>query len=238
MRRHGQNTSHAVMAQRHEAPDSLNYFPTPPWATRALCEHLNRYGDVSRETCWEPACGAGHMARPLGEYFARVEASDIHDHGAGFAVRDFLDGATLFETGAPAVDWIVTNPPFNHAAAFARRGIALGVTGVALLVRTAFLEGGERHRTLFDPHPPEWILQFCERVPMVKDRLDPEASSATAYCWLIWLPMPAGVSEDARQAYRSRQGHPAFVWIPPGTRARLERAGDYQTTVEGDDHAI
>jgi len=30
-----QNRSHAVMAQRHEAADSVDDFPTPPWATRA-----------------------------------------------------------------------------------------------------------------------------------------------------------------------------------------------------------
>ena len=35
-----QNTSYAVMAQRIEAQDSLDDFPTPPWATRALIEHV------------------------------------------------------------------------------------------------------------------------------------------------------------------------------------------------------
>ena len=35
-----QNTSHAVMAQRTESPDSLDDFPTPPWATRAFVEHV------------------------------------------------------------------------------------------------------------------------------------------------------------------------------------------------------
>jgi hypothetical protein len=34
-----QNTSYAVMAQRIEAQDSLDDFPTPPWA-RALKEHI------------------------------------------------------------------------------------------------------------------------------------------------------------------------------------------------------
>ena len=33
-----QNTSYAVMAQRAEAKDSLDDFPTPPWATRALID--------------------------------------------------------------------------------------------------------------------------------------------------------------------------------------------------------
>jgi hypothetical protein len=30
----------AVMAQRREPPDALDYFPTPPWATRALFRHV------------------------------------------------------------------------------------------------------------------------------------------------------------------------------------------------------
>ena len=28
----------AVMASRREPPDSLDFFPTPPWATRALLD--------------------------------------------------------------------------------------------------------------------------------------------------------------------------------------------------------
>jgi hypothetical protein len=41
-----QNTSHAVMAQRSEAKDSLDDFPTPPWATRALIEGQKAGTDV------------------------------------------------------------------------------------------------------------------------------------------------------------------------------------------------
>lgn len=48
--------------------------------------------------------------------------------------------------------------------------------------------------------------------------LDPEgkprkASTATSYCWLIWLP---GHADQPTQ----------FDWLPP-CRASLERAGDY-----------
>src|SRR3546814_6501707 len=46
-----QNTSHAVMAQRVEAHDSLDYFPTPPWATRALIrseEHTSELQSLMR----------------------------------------------------------------------------------------------------------------------------------------------------------------------------------------------
>jgi hypothetical protein len=66
------------MAQRVEPPDSLDYFPTPPWATRALCEFLKLHHKLHGQTCWEPACGGGHMARPLAEYFERVYSSDVH----------------------------------------------------------------------------------------------------------------------------------------------------------------
>ena len=61
----GQNISHAVMAQRHEAKDSLDDFPTPPWATRALLEHVINGKDLNLQSCWEPACGEGHMAKVL-----------------------------------------------------------------------------------------------------------------------------------------------------------------------------
>src|SRR5690242_15669255 len=99
-----QNTSHAVMAQRAEPNDSLDFFPTPPWATRALCEYLRACDPLlSAKTCWEPACGEGHMARPLSEYFELVYSSDVHPYGFG-AQRDFL-----FPGDDPLFDWIITN---------------------------------------------------------------------------------------------------------------------------------
>jgi hypothetical protein len=41
------------------------------------------------------------------------------------------------------------------------------------LVRNGFLESRGRHSRLFKPHPPSLVLQFVERVPMVKGRCDP-----------------------------------------------------------------
>jgi hypothetical protein len=91
-----QNTSHAVMAQRAEARDSLDDFPTPPWATRALVEHvLEDKASLAEMVCLEPACGVGHMGKVLSEYFGEVRCSDLHPYGYG-EVRDYL--ATPFET--------------------------------------------------------------------------------------------------------------------------------------------
>jgi hypothetical protein len=52
------------MATRIERKDSLDDFPTPPWATRALIEHLIGEEGLRSQDCLEPACGAGHMESP------------------------------------------------------------------------------------------------------------------------------------------------------------------------------
>lgn len=73
-----QNRSHAVMAQRTEAADGPDDFPTPPWATRAFMEHvLVDEGAFDELTCLEPACGSGHMAMALKEYFGTVKSYEI-----------------------------------------------------------------------------------------------------------------------------------------------------------------
>lgn len=202
-----QNRSSAVMQQRHEAHDSLDDFPTPPWATRALCEFLRTQGwQLEQCRAREPAANRGHMAAPLAEYFAHVEASDVHDYGAGFPVRDYLWGDI-----PDPVDWTITNPPFRLAEQFIERALASSTCGVAMIVRAAFLEGVGRHERLFSITPPAHVLQFSERVVMHKGKLAPEGSTATAYAWIIWAPP----EEDTR-----------LHWIPPCRRA-LERAGDY-----------
>lgn len=201
-----QNVSSAVMAQRKEPHDSLDFFPTPLWATRALCEYLTRQ-HCEGKSVWEPACGEGHMVRVLKEYFQTVHASDVHSYG-----QDIVDDFLFDFPDAPDVDWIITNPPFRLAAEFAHTGIERAKIGVALFVRIAFLEGIARFRTLFTPHRPTTILQFTERVPLLKGRVEQGATTATAYCWILWSkPHPMATQ---------------FTWIAP-CRAKLEREGDY-----------
>ncbi len=120
-----QNTSYAVMAQRIEAQDSLDDFPTPPWATRALIEHiLGGKKRVKSQVCLEPACGSGHMAKMLSEYFGKVKAADIHPYGYG-GVHDFL--ATRHETNV--FDWVITNPPFRLGEDFTLLALNLARRG-------------------------------------------------------------------------------------------------------------
>lgn len=205
-----QNTSHAVMAQRSEARDSLDDFPTPPWATRALIEHvLDDKAALSKMVCLEPACGAGHMAKVLSEYFGEVRCADIHAYGYG-EVRDYL--SIPFETNS--CDWVITNPPFRLGEQFVLRSLKVARMGVAILARTVFIESVGRYENVFRITPPTKFAQFTERVPMVKGRLDRKASTATGYGWLVW------------EKDRASTGLPRLMWVPP-CRKTLERPGDY-----------
>lgn len=199
------NTSSAVMQQRHEPPDGLDDFPTPPWATRALCQRLF---PVTGMTCREPAANRGHMVKPLREYFLHVDAFDIHDYGAGFPVKDYLadDDCNL-------VDWTISNPPFNLAEQFIVRAMRDSIYGVAMFTRVAFLESVGRYERLFKRMPPQLVLQFTERVVLHKGKLAPNGSTATAYCWLVWH-------------MNSTQTGTQLDWIPP-CRKRLEKPEDY-----------
>lgn len=207
-----QNTSHAVMAQRVEPRDSLDFFPTPPWAVRALCEYIIDpiYLPYSSDlTVLEPACGAGDMARGLRDYFDRVTCSDVEPRGVGER-RDFL----LERYQPDEFNWVITNPPFNLAEEFVSEGLRVGSHGVAILARTTFAESVGRYERLFKVTPPAIVAQFCERVPMVKGRLDATASTATGYAWFVWRR-------------RGRREETLFRWLPP-CRKRLERASDYE----------
>jgi hypothetical protein len=204
-----QNTSHAVMAQRIEPMDSPDDFPTPPWATRGLIEHIiEDKGSLRSMSCLEPACGAGHMAKVLKEYFAQVYCADAYDYGYG-SVEDFLTSKQTAES----FDWVITNPPFRLAEEFVLKSLPIARQGVAILARSVFLESVGRYKAIFKDAPPSVFAQFVERVPMVRGRLDSKATTATGYAWLVW--------------YKGPQVLPRLAWIPP-CRKQLERKSDYR----------
>lgn len=224
----------SVMARRVEPDDSLDDFPTPPWGTRALIEHVlkPRFLVFRHFIAWDPACNRGYMVRPLQETFGLVHATDVHDyrgHPGGHVQQEVLDflpvldfhPAAMFAIERP-VHWIISNPPFIVAEQFIKYGYELASCGTAMLVRTSFLESEGRYTRLFKDSPPTIIAQFVERLPMVegrchKKKINPKTgeiepiTTATSYAWLVWV--------------RGRRPEP-FQWIPP-CRAKLERDTDY-----------
>lgn len=211
----------AVMAERRTPVDGLDFFPTPPWATRALLRHV--IPDASG-LAWEPAAGEGHMAAVLAERFAEVWRSDVHDYGGLNAVGSFVgEGLDVARAPLPRPDWIITNPPFNLAMPFVVRALGEARVGVAVLVRMSWLESHSRYLSLFSTCPPVVVAPFVERVAMVAGRWDPEASTATAYAWVVWRrqrPRRAG----SLGPWRARRT--LLQWIPPGCRTLLEMPDD------------
>lgn len=213
-----------VMASRQEPDESLDFSPTPPFATRALFEHVFPHLGVTRvDQVWEPACGEGHMTAVIEEYAkGTVVGTDIFDYSrdgrmppAWWRTLDFLDE----KEETPVVEWIITNPPFKHGEAFALRAIELiknaaSSGGVALFVRWQWIETVDRYNNLFKPYPPTLVCPFVERVPLHMGRWEPDGSTATAYCFVVWMP------------WRVPRGPTELFWIPPGCRTGLTRPND------------
>ena len=197
----------AVVHRRVEPADSLDFFPTAPWACRALFHHVLGTKGFRDQVVEEPACGEGHMAYALEDFFGTVRASDIHPYGYG-EVRDFLEPDAVADIEAP--DWIITNPPFaEKSLAFMRRALARRPRrGIALFLRTTAIDTVNRWRFVFRPHPPAVVAQFVERVPIHKGRWLPDGDTQTAYLWIVWrMDRPVKRTE--------------LVWIPPVCRKTL-----------------
>lgn len=207
----------SVMADRQPTlVDDLDYFPTPPWAARAGGQ-LVKDLDPAAVSCWEPACGEGHMAWGLADHFAEVTATDVHDYGFG-GVLDFLGEEASGAAWRGRFDWIITNPPFIDGEAFIVAALARARRGVAMLLRLSFMETVGRYPLLYGKHPVRLVAPFAERVPMTKGRWDPTASTATAYAWFVWVQPGVDVAiPDGLSIIRG---------IPPGRKAALSKPAD------------
>ena len=248
-----QNRSPAVMNRRIEPPDSLDDFPTPPWATRVLFEHvlIPAGADVPRLSVWEPACNRGHMAAPIAEYAPHVLATDIADYSGAVdlsphwvrsgvradGVLDFTDGRATGRSAyearfrcppgllEPPERWVITNPPFNAAVAFHAAGAGLGAH-MAFFLRTSFVESETRYETLFAPHadPPAIIAHFAERVCLLKGRLVRKDAIDPFHRDNPDPALPAGVKPKDHRA-STATSYAWFIW----NRAWREAFGGTRT---------
>lgn len=175
--------------------DGPDFYPTPAWATLALLENERFNGDI-----WEPACGDGSMSEILKMTGSAIFSTDLYDRGYGKVGVDFLKADRL-------ADNIITNPPFNSAEGFLKKALSNSRKKVALLLRLAFLEGGNRYRTIFDQIPPSRTFVFSERITFYPAGAQRKGSGTTAYAWFVWD--------------HDHDGPPELRWIPPGSKGRL-----------------
>ena len=172
-----------------------DFYPTPRWATRSLIDNERFYGDI-----WECACGDGTMSEILKDTGQPIYSSDLYDRGYGEPGVDFL-------TSPRTADNIITNPPYNRAEDFVRRGVAQSRHKFALLLRLAFLEGANRARTIFTDCPPSRVWVFSERITFYPAGATRRGSGPTAYAWFLW---------DEEAPNRTE-----IKWIKPGRKPRV-----------------
>ncbi|MGD0564519.1 MAG: SAM-dependent DNA methyltransferase [Roseiarcus sp.] len=205
--------------------ERLEFFPTPPWATRALFVHALRRS-APYNSVWEPCAGLGHMSTVLGEFFPKVRATDVYNYptddgrdGELFGIErfDFLDPSAV--TNASQVDWVVSNPPFSAAAKMLYVALAAARVGVAFLLRMQWLEGAERFESVYADCAPTGIAPFVERVPMCEGGWDVAGSTATMYAWFVWRKVEGDWQFSDPNNITVRL-------IPPGCADRLSRPSD------------
>lgn len=222
---HAKSVVSAVLSHRaHNVVDddpmiallrSLDYFPTQPWAARAMAELVLRIDPAAR-SAWEAACGEGILAYGMADYFDRLALSDVHDYGVGAPVIDFLRPDAQ-APGGP-VDWVFTNPPFEHAKTFVTLARQRARRGVAMFVRLGFQETVGRFELFSGPMRATMACPFAERVGIKLGDCVIGGGTAMAYMVVIWITDP----ELARDYPDDTLLRP----IPPGTRVRLSRDAD------------
>jgi hypothetical protein len=201
-----------AFVNRNEDKNSLDFYPTAPWVTRALFKFiLTDHESLKSKTCLEPACGKGHISEVLKDYFGFVNSSDIKDYGYG-KVNDFLD--PFFGSNDKKYSWVITNPPFNEFTKFVLQAKRCATDGIAIFGRINYLESKERYEQLFEPFPPSIVAPFVERVPFWKNEVKQHYGSMVCYAWLVWF------MDD----YKNKET--ILRWIPP-VKKQLEREEDY-----------
>jgi predicted RNA methylase len=146
-------------------------YPTPPWVTKIIAEHLIVRQRV--RTVWEPAAGNGALAAALKDNGLRVIVT----------ADDFLAYAATPEP----VDCICTNPPYGDdrkgvlACDFIRQALTLAPV-VAMLLRVDFDSGKARKALFRDCHAFAGKIVLLDRIKW----FDGPSSPSDNHAWFVW----------------------------------------------------
>ncbi len=188
-------TSHSIIALggRHTGEREENDF----YATEPVAADLLVKAESLTSCIWECACGAGHLAERFKELGHAVIASDIIERGyPSFIRHDFLADPPRFALMDETIDTdarfcpidIVTNPPFNLAEKFIRRGMEILSPGrrLCFFLKLTFMES-EKRDELFNIYPSSRIHVCRRRIKCAKNGdFSLVSASPTCYAWFIW----------------------------------------------------
>lgn len=161
-----------------------DYYATAPDTTKLF---LNTFKEDLGESILEPACGEGHLAEVLKEYFPNsdITSTDLVNRGYGVGEIDFIN-----HNFDKKFDTVITNPPFKHAKEFILKGLEVSNKYVIMLCKIQLLEGINRKEMFFNT-PLKYIYVHTTRQATWKNGEETDSRGkkwATTMClaWFVW----------------------------------------------------
>jgi hypothetical protein len=159
----------------------FDYYPTPSFMVRSL---LHFHPAIAKSIVLECCSGGDAITNVLRQEFGcTVHTNDLDPRQPAQSHGD-ATADVYWREHAPAVDWVVTNPPFNVAIWILRRAVAHARIGVAFLLRKTFLEPTDDRGPWLQEHPPTRIIGQ----PRYSFR--GSGSDSVSADWVIWERRP------------------------------------------------
>lgn len=163
------------MAIRNTGRRPLDFYETPPHYIAALLHCTQFFGTV-----YEPCVGDGAIASALKTRCNKVITNDIDPKRRADTHYD----ACVEIPRLPALDWIVTNPPFSQAFEILTMSFSFA-PNLAFLTRLSFLEPTSDREQFLENYPPNQIVVLPRYSFRANDAGKKQTDSVTC-CWLIW----------------------------------------------------
>lgn len=173
------------------ARNENDFYPTEPAATQVAANFFQEHFPWVKKV-WEPAAGAGDMARVLRQSFQVVDTDKFPQVIAGLDDDEQAELSFDFLVDLPTFDFdgIITNPPYGDLAEeFAKKCVeytrTMGVPS-ALLMRLEY-DSAKTRRYLFKDCP-----EFYAKVSLLwRPRWVAESTGSPRhnYAWYIWSPI-------------------------------------------------
>lgn len=164
-----------------------DFYPTPTEVIDKLFDNYYLEG-VHNETILEPCAGDGAIVATIRNRYPQstIFAIEIDDsHGSkletsGATKITIADYLKIADKTFPAIDWIITNPPFSLAQEFIEKSLKIAQKGVIMLLRLNFLGSQKRH-DFWVKNPPSKIMVLSKRPSFTGHGTDSQE-----YAWFIW----------------------------------------------------
>ena len=167
--------------------DPKDFYPTPPWCTRALLDRWDLGGGV----LLDPACGEGDIIAVASSYGISCRGIEIDEERAGLVNDTMSLGSDdiAIHGDALLVEWpdfdnIVGNFPFSLCAEIARKGLSLLKPDkrMALYEKITWLTSSRTRLDVVNSPHLRWIGYFVDR----PSHTDDGNTDAIGYAWYLW----------------------------------------------------